>query len=415
MSLPLRTLPVVEHWDCHGCGICCRATIIPLSDDDAARIREQHWEDHPDYRGRRILVRTGWWRGKYRLARRPDGNCIFWTEAGLCRIHQEHGLRAKPLVCQMFPLQLVPVGDWAYLTVRRNCPSAAADSGRPLDEHLADARRMAEEGGLLAAPGPPPPIVRSHRGTWGDLLRVAEVLERLLCDARFPLARRVVHGLEFCRLLEMCRLEQLAGGRLAGLLEILHDAALEQSGPFFRERPRPDRATAMLFRQAALEYVRLHPKFVVERSWRERWRLVRAAAAFYRGAGPMPFMHAAFPATTFEQLEEPLGPLPADVMRPLLAYFETAAASKRYAVLNRPGWSLSESYGELALRYVVGMWLLRLRCAEGPPQREAMIDVVGALDRAERYAPLAGSRHRRRIGWMTRRGGLARLAAWYAK
>ena len=33
-SLPLRALPIIEQWDCQGCGICCRGSIIPLSDDD---------------------------------------------------------------------------------------------------------------------------------------------------------------------------------------------------------------------------------------------------------------------------------------------------------------------------------------------------------------------------------------------
>ena len=63
----------------------------------------------------------------------------------------------------------------------------------------------------------------------------------------------------------------------------------------------------MLFRQTALEYLRLYPKFEIESSWRERWRLVRAALIFARGRGPLPAMHACFPPTTFERWSVRLG------------------------------------------------------------------------------------------------------------
>jgi lysine-N-methylase len=43
MALSVVTLPIVEHWDCHGCGNCCRSTIIPLNDVDLRKLREQKW------------------------------------------------------------------------------------------------------------------------------------------------------------------------------------------------------------------------------------------------------------------------------------------------------------------------------------------------------------------------------------
>ncbi len=93
-----------------------------------------------------------------------------------------------------------------------------------------------------------------------------------------------------------------------------------------------------------MQYLRLHPKFLIEPSWRERWWLVRAAVAFTRGRGRLPPMHACFPPTSFEALERPLGPLDAGTLRPLTALFEAAAASKYYAVPGRPGWSLVDSF-----------------------------------------------------------------------
>ena len=172
MTLPIRTPKIEQRWDCHGCGICCWGTIIRLSDDDLQKIRAQRWHEHPDYRGVRLLKRLRLWRKEYRLAHRKDGHCVFLTPDGLCRIHQAHGLEAKPLICQMFPFQLVPLGEFAYLTLRRNCPSAAADKGRELRKHLSGVRQLAERGNLVSRPTRPPAITGTHRRSWEDTLRI---------------------------------------------------------------------------------------------------------------------------------------------------------------------------------------------------------------------------------------------------
>jgi lysine-N-methylase len=415
MTLPIRLLPITEAWDCNGCGRCCRGTIIRLNEGDQARLREQRWEQHPDFRGQKIMVRHGLWKPQYSLAKRKDGRCIFLEPDGLCRIHREFGLAAKPLICQMFPFQLVPLDDHAGLTLRRFCPLAAADHGRNLAEYLDDARRMAEQGGLAAAPGEPPSVAGRRLRRWPSTLRVADRIEQMMRDERYPLVRRIVHGLMFCDSLQHCRLENLAAGQSSELLALLENAAVQEAGGLFRPCRPPRRAAGMLFRQTALEYARLHPLFDIEASWRERWRLVCAAMAFARGRGPLPAMHSCFPSTTFEALERPLGPLDAAVLRPLAALFEATAASKYYAMLGRPGWSLIDSFRALALAYPLALWLLRLRCGDRRPQVEDMIDVVGAIDRGQSYPLLAGRRHRRRVRLLARRRELARLVIWYGQ
>ena len=369
MTLPIRILPIVEQWDCHGCGRCCRGTLIRLNDGDRERLREQNWEQHPEYRGQKIVVRRGLLKRDYFLAKRKDGCCIFLTADGRCRIHGEFGLAAKPLVCQMFPLQLVPLSEYAFLTLRRYCPSAAADQGRKLEEHLEEAGRMAEQGGLAAKPGIPPPLFGRQPPSWQHTLPVAGRLERMMCDDRYPLVRRLTHGLLFCDHLDHCRLQRLSPDQFEELLTVLETAAVQDTPDLFRQRRPPRLSAGMLFRQVALEYARLHPKFMIESSWRERWRLVVAALAFARGRGPLPAMHDCFPLTTFEALERPLGPLEADVLRPLTAFFEATAASKHYAAPGRPGWSLLDSFRALALTYPLALMAraigLRRTCAAG--------------------------------------------------
>jgi len=131
MTLPIRVAPIDQRWQCHGCGRCCRGTIISLGTEDRQRLAEQHWEEQPEFSGKRIVARHGLLRRQYHLAKNKDGTCIFLEPDGLCRIHKQYGLEAKPLVCQMFPFQLVPLENFAYVTLRRYCPSAAADDGQP--------------------------------------------------------------------------------------------------------------------------------------------------------------------------------------------------------------------------------------------------------------------------------------------
>ena len=127
MPLPIKPLPIVERWDCHQCGVCCRGSLVPLSAEDLARLKAQGWAEHPDFRGTPIVARDSWLGGEYRLAHRDDGSCVFLLPDGLCRIHKELGFDAKPLICRTFPLQIVPREGVAYVTIRRACPSAAAD------------------------------------------------------------------------------------------------------------------------------------------------------------------------------------------------------------------------------------------------------------------------------------------------
>jgi lysine-N-methylase len=415
MTLPIHIPAVVERWDCHGCGLCCRAVIVPLSDEDVARLRSQHWDQHPDYRRVRIMVRQGLWKPRYRLALNKQNECVFLTPERRCRIHELYGEAEKPLLCRMFPFQLVPLEKFAHVTLRRHCPSAAADQGHTLKEQLPTLRELARKQPPVGAPTAPPALIPQRRGSWNEFLGVAERLERMMLDQRFPLVRRLAHGLKFCDLLETCRLHRLSSERLHDLLEMLENSALDEAGALFRQRRPPGLAGSLLFRQTVLEYVRLHPKYIIRQSWRERWRLIVLAAAFARGRGRLPAIHPCFPPNTFEALDEPLGSLPADVLRPLEAYFEAAAASKQYAVLSRRQWSLVESFRALALSYAVAMWMLRLSSGPRPPETADVAGVVGAIDRGQSYAALAGRRHRSRTASLARLGELPRLVAWYAR
>jgi lysine-N-methylase len=419
MTLPIKTLPIIERWDCTGCGKCCRGNIVPLDEDDLRRLREQQWDKQPEYRGVRTIVRLGlrlFSRSRYRLAQRDDGRCVFLTDDGLCRIHQRFGFDAKPLICRMYPLQLVPMDKTVHLTLRRSCPTAAADQGRELQAHLREARQFADERPRLAQPVRPPALTRRQQRSWPDTLVVLGTMERLLTDARYPLVRRLVHGLRFCDLLELCRLDGMETARLREFTQLLAENVPQEAADSFQQRTPPSRAAAVLFRQIVADYLRLHPRYLVRESWRERLRMFVAALAFARGRGAVPRLHPDFPATTFEAVEQrALGHLDEAVQRPFVRFFETTAASGQYAIVSRLRWPVVEKFRALAAAYPVALWMLRYFCPDRPPTAQDVIDIVTALDRGQGYEPLGGHQHRRRLAHLAQLGELERLVVWYAR
>ena len=135
MSLPVRHLPVVQNWDCHGCGACCHEYQVFVTDEERQRILSQGWEKDSTIGGLPLFVRQGRLRGgRYRLNHRSNGACIFLSEAGRCRIHELFGSQAKPLACQLYPFILIPTAKNWRVGLRFSCPSSAENKGRPLPE-----------------------------------------------------------------------------------------------------------------------------------------------------------------------------------------------------------------------------------------------------------------------------------------
>lgn len=413
MSLPIITLPAAERWDCHQCGACCRGTIVPLDEQDLRKLREQNWEQHPDFRG--VSPTAPLDRGGRQLARRADGSCVFLTADGRCRIHQEFGADAKPLVCRIFPLQLIPQEKRAVLTVRRSCPSAAADLGREVTEHLADAKTYAKEGQLLTVPAASPSLKPHESADWPRARVLLEALRRVTCDERYPPIRRLVHGLELCRLVEAAQTRDVSDGKLCELADLLVEHIAEEASPYFAQRQRPSASGRVLFRQIGLHAVRLHPRSYLLPRWWTRFQFAWWATKMAVGRGRLPRVHQQFPTATFRQLDQPLGLLEASLYRPLARYFETSAASYQYALGDRDGWSIIESYRQLALWYPLGLWLLRWGAAGRQPGVNDVFEIIATLERAQGYAPLTGTQQRSRLQTLARLGDLPRLVVWYGQ
>lgn len=387
---------------------------MPLSDEDLARLRSQHWENHPDYRATAVIAPNGIF-GGYRLNQRADGSCVFLNEQGLCRIHAELGFEAKPTICRVFPLQLIPHEKQAILTLRRACPSSAVDRGQDLAGHLPLVQEFVQTGRLAAESVSPPQLKRGEVREWRSVRLALGALARLMQDESYPPVRRIVHALQFASLLERARTASMDHAQLAELVGVLEKVCLDEATPFFTDRPRPAAAAGVLFRLLALDYVRLHPGYRPQRRWLERAHLASVAWTMTRGRGKLPQLHPDFPPLTFAQLEEPLGRIDPAVYKPLSRFLETAAASHVYALANRSGWSVIDSLRGLAITLPIGLWLLRWTSAGREPTVDDMVNIVVALDRGQGYAALKGWQHRLRLRMLARLNALEPLVAWYAR
>src|SRR6266852_5052 len=51
MPLPVRHLTVLQNWDCHVCGTCCKEYPVAVTDEERRRIEEQHWDKESGFQG----------------------------------------------------------------------------------------------------------------------------------------------------------------------------------------------------------------------------------------------------------------------------------------------------------------------------------------------------------------------------
>ena len=59
MGLPIHHLPVLQNWDCHVCGTCCKEYLVGLTEEEKRRIEAQGWDPEQDLGGHEPFVRRG--------------------------------------------------------------------------------------------------------------------------------------------------------------------------------------------------------------------------------------------------------------------------------------------------------------------------------------------------------------------
>jgi lysine-N-methylase len=423
MPLPIRHLPVLQNWDCHVCGTCCKEYQVTITDEERQRIESQGWDRDADLGGRDPVTSHG--RGKnrrYRLNHREDDSCVFLSENGRCRIHEKFGYEAKPLACRLFPFVLVPAGDAWRVGIRFACPSAALNKGRAITAHnealLEFAGRLAVREGLTPRPDgsltPPPPLQGSQQLEWPELLRLVDVLVRFLRNRKDPFERRLRKCLTLANEMRKVRLKGLEGRQVLDLLDLLAQAVDLETPANPLTLPAPGWIGRMLFRQAAALYTRKDHGPKRGPVQRGRVALFLAACRFTRGQGAVPRMHDEIPATTFEELEQSHGSLPAEAEEVLERYYTIKVGSLQFCGAASFGLPFWEGFEALALTYPILLWVSR--AYRDRPRNNAIMQAISIVDDHVGFNPVLATR-RQRLSFriLARHGELPRLIAWYSR
>jgi hypothetical protein len=238
---------------------------------------------------------------------------------------------------------------------------------------------------------------------------VAAAVERILVDPQLPLVRRLAHCLRFCNLLAQCHWKRVKSAKLADLMQVLTELADRDLGELFRVRQQPSKRTARLFRRLGAHFIRCFPGGPPIRTLAHQWQVMRLSGRLARGGRTLPRLHPRFAAIDLSLVERPLGPLPADVLKPLGRFYESHAVSKRY-VLAQPGVSLVDSACRLVFAFPMSLWMLRWLAADRAPAADDMVQIVVALERGIALPAL-----HRAARYLADSGQLERLIAWYAR
>jgi lysine-N-methylase len=418
MSIPVRHLPVLQNWDCHSCGNCCRELQVGVTEEERTRIEALGWEDDPELKRLRLFVRHGpWWNRRTRLNHRPDGRCVFLSDDNRCRVHERAGAEAKPLACRLFPFVFAPAGSHWRVGLRYSCPSAAEGKGRPLAERegeLTQYTRLVElaqefEGRNV----PAPPLQRGQHVDWPDLLRFVQALTETLQDRRDRLERRVRKCLALAALCRGARFETVTGGKLVEFLAVVREG-LDADVPVEpAQLPRPGWVGRMLFRQVLAISARKDHGDNRGDVTRNRFTLLRAAWRFARGRGSVPRLNNFIPATTFAQVEEPAGPLPPAAEAILERYYQVKVGSLQFCGPLNFGLPFWDGFEALAATLPAVLWLTR---AIGGPREEAVAKALSVVDDHFGYNRVFATRRVRfALRTLGRRRELEKLIAWYSR
>jgi lysine-N-methylase len=425
MAFPIRNLPLVQNWDCHSCGHCCSDYWVPVTDEERRQIEEQGWAKLPEFQDVPLFVKYGkWGRRKYRLNQGSNDYCIFLSDKGRCRIHEKFGLHAKPLACQIYPYILVPSGTHWRIGLRFACPSAAANKGRPVAEQLADLKRMAREFEKWKVPGsrsfdridawPPPPLQGRQIASWDDLQHFVDVLLTLLQNRSDPFPRRMLKCLALARECRQARFDRLAGDRLREFLAHLFATVNAEVPRDLSRLPRPGWMGRILFRTTLSIYLRKDQGRRRGVSARGRLALIGPAWRLVRGKGRIPFLQTGLPDKSFQELEEPAGPWPAEADEALERYYSVKVQSLQFCGATFYDFAFWDGFESLALTLPVIYWLMRGYRELGPA--EAAFRAISVVDEHFGFNPFLG-KFRQRLGTriLAFRREMDHLIAWYSR
>lgn len=291
MALSSKSLRVLiprdtgQRFSCQSCTQCCRDLVVDLTDRDRKQIDAGGWERRLDADP---YVRL---RGKWVLNKDEQGRCVFLSDAGRCRIHEQQGFDAKPLACRLFPFTLSPVGNSVRAGWRFDCPTVARSQGKPMDADEDALGVLARE--LLGGRGRAKVETQLKTGLpaqSGETGHLVGILDRWLRDGQRSPTDRLRGAIWLTSTLQDAQLEAVREERFVELVELLAAALPAELSANVPSTPT-SRQLRML-RQLAFAHTG-HVSFAeMQAGWGRslacRWTQLCFSRRFRNGRGPVP-------------------------------------------------------------------------------------------------------------------------------
>lgn len=295
-------IPAGIRFTCSQCGDCCRSLAVLLGPGERERLAALDWTGRADdlASGTAFVRATDpAFRGRYRLANREGGACVYLGDRRQCRIHEHFGEDAKPLTCRLYPFGFRAVGDKVAVDAAFSCRAVSEGSGALVGDRVDEWMRLIAE--RTAGPGLRPRL-RSDQALTADLLwEIEHALLGFLAEGQAPISERVRCALEFLRLATTGNPGTAAAATMREIMARALPARL-RAEPHESGMDDTQRAVFRQWLFLALNPlgVAFHALKAPERE-REIARRRRAALAFREGAGT-PWIDGAATSASFEQV-----------------------------------------------------------------------------------------------------------------
>jgi lysine-N-methylase len=420
MTLPVRNLPVVQNWDCHACGDCCRELEAVITEEEKSRIEALDLAGDPEIGAGPWFERKGWFATTWTLKHRPEGGCVFLTAANRCRLHERFGPEAKPFACRYFPFLLIAAGDHWRVGLRFSCPSVVDSKGSSIASQLAAVKEFAnaleKHEGRPGATVEPPLLMSGLKVSWAEVIRFTEMLVEIMQDRTDRVERRLRKCVALVALCRAADFRKITGGRLQELLELLRLGLDDAQVPSQADQlAAPGWIGRVLFRTLmATVYAR--------KDWGrlagtlKRSRLARALAGwrFIRGRGPIPAFNRLLGAATFEEVEARTGVFPPEIDEILERYYLIKLSSLQYCSPSSYTQTVWNGVESLALTLPAILWLAR--AFTDLPPLAALQRAIILVDDHFGCNPILGFPHTRfYLRTLAERNELEKLIAWYSR
>ncbi|MBN1763910.1 MAG: YkgJ family cysteine cluster protein [Sedimentisphaerales bacterium] len=355
-----------QVYRCNCCGQGCRSFLVPLDTRERESIEKlDNWQEKLGEIDLFVRSRAAGKSG-CGLAKHPDGRCVFLDNDNLCLIHKLHGLKAKPLACQLYPFVVTPFAGELRVGLRFDCPAVCDSTGHSLCDYQQELRRLISQ---IVPPGAenaePPPVLSRQKISAKHFDQVNEVFLKIINSDSLPLLQRL-HWLRlFGDHISRIKWQNVTDEDLPELLKMLQGGLLaEVQRRKVNVRPvkgKPRKLLGQIFS------ILSHPTTIITSQkkgigtvLKKRLNILSMMKQISRNSDPLPKIQPHWPDCDISLLEKSFGPWPPEVEQMLTRYLTCRIAALGYCGPNFYNFSMIEGLHTMLLAIVTIGFLMRI-------------------------------------------------------